>query len=238
MLVDGPSPEHELVLQGRLEGPGARHRPGRLSDRLRSDGVSRRRAHPRAHRRRAAATTWWPRRSPELRPPDRARGLRHGSPLPDGPAMRVLYLWVAASSKVTRVGRCPLFVFQGTCLRRAAEQLGAACATPPSAWRGATGSRCSTSSCGANRSAWCCGSSSIGRTAGVRRERPKTAVGIEDCQRVSQDLSALLDVEDEEFGAARRSAQTYTLEVSSPGSIGRCGTRRTTGASPAGWRRW
>src|SRR4029453_19582438 len=26
---------------------------------------------------------------------------------------RVLYLWVAGSSKVTRVGRCPLFVFRG-----------------------------------------------------------------------------------------------------------------------------
>jgi ribosome maturation factor RimP len=39
-------------------------------------------------------------------------------------------------------------------------------------------------------------------------------VGIEDCQRVSQDLSALLDVEDEltaDLGSA------FTLEVSSPG---------------------
>src|SRR5215468_1092449 len=26
----------------------------------------------------------------------------------------MLYLWVAGSSKVTRVGRCPLFVFQGS----------------------------------------------------------------------------------------------------------------------------
>lgn len=46
-------------------------------------------------------------------------------------------------------------------------------------------------------------------------EAPEDAVGIEDCQRVSQDLSALLDVEEEELGAAL--AQQYTLEVSSPG---------------------
>lgn len=45
-------------------------------------------------------------------------------------------------------------------------------------------------------------------------ERPDQAVGIEDCQRVSHDLSALLDVEDD-LGAALERA--YTLEVSSPG---------------------
>jgi ribosome maturation factor RimP len=48
-----------------------------------------------------------------------------------------------------------------------------------------------------------------------RVETPDESVGIEDCQRVSQDLSALLDVEDE-FGEADL-AETYTLEVSSPG---------------------
>jgi ribosome maturation factor RimP len=47
-------------------------------------------------------------------------------------------------------------------------------------------------------------------------ETPEEAVGIEDCQRVSQDLSALLDVEEEELGADAL-AQQYTLEVSSPG---------------------
>lgn len=39
-------------------------------------------------------------------------------------------------------------------------------------------------------------------------------VGIEDCQNVSRDLSALLDVEDELTAGL---AQSYTLEVSSPG---------------------
>jgi ribosome maturation factor RimP len=46
-------------------------------------------------------------------------------------------------------------------------------------------------------------------------ERLEESVGIEDCQRVSQDLSALLDVEDE-FGE-QDLADKYTLEVSSPG---------------------
>jgi ribosome maturation factor RimP len=46
-------------------------------------------------------------------------------------------------------------------------------------------------------------------------EKPEDSVGIAECQRVSQDLSALLDVEDE-FGQ-RELGETYTLEVSSPG---------------------
>jgi ribosome maturation factor RimP len=48
-------------------------------------------------------------------------------------------------------------------------------------------------------------------------EQPGDAVGIGDCQKVSHDLSALLDVEegDGELGAALDKA--YTLEVSSPG---------------------
>ena len=48
-----------------------------------------------------------------------------------------------------------------------------------------------------------------------RVESPDEAVGIEECQRVSQDLSALLDVEDE-FGQ-QELGDAYTLEVSSPG---------------------
>jgi ribosome maturation factor RimP len=46
-------------------------------------------------------------------------------------------------------------------------------------------------------------------------ETTDEAVGIEDCQRVSHDLSAILDVEDDELGEAL--GQQYTLEVSSPG---------------------
>lgn len=47
-------------------------------------------------------------------------------------------------------------------------------------------------------------------------EAPDEAVGIDECQRVSQDLSALLDVEEEEL-AEPALGQQYTLEVSSPG---------------------
>jgi ribosome maturation factor RimP len=43
---------------------------------------------------------------------------------------------------------------------------------------------------------------------------PDDAVGIEDCQRVSHDLSALLDVEEDRLGLPN---VKYTLEVSSPG---------------------
>lgn len=55
----------------------------------------------------------------------------------------------------------------------------------------------------------------IDRAATGDVERPEDSVGIEDCQRVSQDLSPLLDVEGG-FGAAEL-GEAYTLEVSSPG---------------------
>jgi ribosome maturation factor RimP len=47
-------------------------------------------------------------------------------------------------------------------------------------------------------------------------EKPEDAVGIEECRRVSQDLSALLDVEEEAIGEPALD-RNYTLEVSSPG---------------------
>jgi ribosome maturation factor RimP len=47
-------------------------------------------------------------------------------------------------------------------------------------------------------------------------ETPEDSVGIEECQRVSHDLSALLDVEDGELDEPAL-GQAYTLEVSSPG---------------------
>jgi ribosome maturation factor RimP len=60
----------------------------------------------------------------------------------------------------------------------------------------------------------------IGWVLRVVLDRPGNAIGpgesvtVEDCQRVSQDLSALLDVEDE---LGRALDRQYTLEVSSPG---------------------
>jgi ribosome maturation factor RimP len=56
------------------------------------------------------------------------------------------------------------------------------------------------------------GTSARTRPAGAIGEE---AVGIEDCQRVSQDLSAILDVEEEALGLDL--PEGYTLEVSSPG---------------------
>lgn len=47
-------------------------------------------------------------------------------------------------------------------------------------------------------------------------EAPEDAVGIEECQRVSHDLSALLDVEEEDLEQPAL-GDRYTLEVSSPG---------------------
>jgi ribosome maturation factor RimP len=44
---------------------------------------------------------------------------------------------------------------------------------------------------------------------------PEESIGIAECQRVSQDLSAILDVEEEALGLAL--PDNYTLEVSSPG---------------------
>lgn len=53
------------------------------------------------------------------------------------------------------------------------------------------------------------------RTGATEPTDPATdVVSIEDCQRVSQDLSALLDVEEERVGLPD---VKYTLEVSSPG---------------------
>lgn len=52
--------------------------------------------------------------------------------------------------------------------------------------------------------------------AEAMRQWEAESVGIADCQRVSQDLSALLDVEEDDLEAAAL-GQAYTLEVSSPG---------------------
>jgi ribosome maturation factor RimP len=52
--------------------------------------------------------------------------------------------------------------------------------------------------------------------AEARRRLEEESVGIADCQRVSQDLSALLDVEEDDLETAAL-GNAYTLEVSSPG---------------------
>ena len=127
----------------------------------------------------------------------------------------MLYSWVAASSKGTRVGLCPLFLFVGTRFTPRAEQLAGVRAAAERVAR----------SYGLDIFDIQLRRESIGTVLRVIIDRPdrgvpetfEEAVGIEECQRVSHDLSALLDVEDEELEAAGALAQNYTLEVSSPG---------------------
>ena len=65
---------------------------------------------------------------------------------------------------------------------------------------------------------------SIGTVLRIVIDRPhrggvdpmEDTVGLEECQRVSRDLSAVLDVEEDSLGEAAL-GQRYTLEVSSPG---------------------
>ena len=102
MLIDGPSPEHELVLQGRLEGQAPDIDPVVFLTDCDPADVPRRRPHPGADRRARSGY--------DLMAAPIALTVPRGQTLH---SMSVLYLWVAASSKDTRVGPCPLFVFQG-----------------------------------------------------------------------------------------------------------------------------
>ena len=71
----------------------------------------------------------------------------------------------------------------------------------------------------------------------VRLDRPgpsataEDSVSVEDCARVSRDLSAVLDVEDVVPMATR-------WKYRRPDSIVRCGTQTITAASPAAARSW
>lgn len=119
----------------------------------------------------------------------------------------------SASFEETRVGPCPLFVFQGLFTVQTAR-LGH---IRDVAARVARGYGLEIFDVQLRRE-------SIGTVLRVIidrpdrgvPERPEDAVGIEECQRVSQDLSALLDVEDDAIGEPALDRQ-YTLEVSSPG---------------------
>jgi ribosome maturation factor RimP len=117
------------------------------------------------------------------------------------------------------VGLCPLFVFEGRFLGSDTERLAPIRAA---AERVARGYGLEIFDVQLRRE-------SIGTVLRVIIDRPdrgvpervEDAVGIEDCQRVSQDLSAVLDVELDESNELGPSApalgQQYTLEVSSPG---------------------
>lgn len=55
-----------------------------------------------------------------------------------------------------------------------------------------------------------------GAPQGLPATSEDDSVGIAECQKVSHDLSAILDVEEEDLGEPAL-GQAYTLEVSSPG---------------------
>jgi ribosome maturation factor RimP len=111
------------------------------------------------------------------------------------------------------VGPCPLFVFQGLFTAQSARLP----RIREAAERVAHGYGLEIFDVQLRRE-------SIGTVLRIIIDRPdrgvpealEDAVGIEECQRVSQDLSALLDVEDAEIGEPALD-QNYTLEVSSPG---------------------
>ena len=74
VMIDGPSPEHELVWRGRLAGPGARHRSCGLSDRSRPRVAPRREPLLEAEIVGLATTISGP--SSQLKPPLAARAAR------------------------------------------------------------------------------------------------------------------------------------------------------------------
>ena len=111
------------------------------------------------------------------------------------------------------VGVCPLFVFRGTELRTQLEEIAR---LRDAAERVARQLRARDLRRAVRREPIGHGAAGRHRPAGPGRvATPEDSVSIEDCQRVSRDLSAMLDVEDE-FGCTT-SGETYTLEVSSPG---------------------
>ncbi len=219
VLVDGPSSRARTGPAGPARGAGARHRLDGLPDRLRPVGVSR------------AASSSAPRSSARAdydlvaRPLDGRRlAALPGAPL-DQAAVAVCYIhgwqlrvrlpeWACAhflcfrgvlrTTELTRVASGDVSrVGWTTCSARVAGR--------------STGSTSSTSSLRREcRSGRCCGWSIDRPGPAACRRTGDESVGIEDCQRVSHDLSALLDVEEDELGEAAL-AGAYTLEVSSPG---------------------
>ena len=101
---------------------------------------------------------------------------------------------------------CPLFVFQGHGFdARLARQLAAASAqAAANAWPASHGLELFDLQLRRESIGWVL-RVVIDRPGPEQPGRPtEDSVGIEDCQRVSQDLSALLDVEDELDGSARQ----------------------------------
>ncbi len=198
-----------------LEGAGARYRPGRVLDRLRSlrpdpaTSFAPRSSEP-------AATTWSRSRS---RPADAT--LRAGRRVERAALARLatcqpcVIFWVAASSKGTRVGLCPLFLFVGTRFTPRAEQLAGVRAA---AERVARGYGLEIFDVQLRREA-------IGTVLRVIIDRPDRgvpetfddAVGIEECSARQPRPERPPRRRRRGTRSRRGAGADYTLEVSSPG---------------------
>ena len=206
VMVDGPSPEHELVWRGTAAGPGAGHRP-RWSILRTPTSI-----------RYARARCWRPRSSAlatTICGTARFGADPLGGPGRDGGravALRkrpVINFQIRKEPARPEVGRCPLFVFEGgfyAAHRQNSRRRGAG-------WPARMTSRSSTCSTGANRPGWVLrifvdvpDRDAAGGDASTRQ----AAAVDQDCERVSRDVSAILDVEE-------TIDHRYTLEVSSPG---------------------
>jgi ribosome maturation factor RimP len=132
---------------------------------------------------------------------------------PDGVPPTVLYCEVVGAGGFLTVGRLPTFCFSGVGITPRAEELER---VREAAARVARSHGLEIFDVQLRREP-------IGMVLRVVIDRPdpggveavEDSVGIAECQRVSQDLSAILDVEDE-FGEGDL-REKYTLEVSSPG---------------------
>ena len=272
--VDGPDRRAarrstSSSLQGRLEGQAPDIDPVVFLTDCDPSDVRRGAPHPGPDRRRAGLRPASPPRSrSSTRPCWDCLGPK-SIRLPFLRLARVLYLSVAASSKVTRVGPCPLFVFQACfCLTSAP----AACAG--GGWGSASGEH---RTAGARSGRGGAGgpelrardlrrpaAARVDRHGAAGRHRPPDPV---PRPRRVAEVSGEVRERGGNGAGGRRQRRHRGLPARQPGperaarrrrrrargggaraartrwkcrrrgSIGRCGTRRTTGASPDGWRR-
>ena len=231
VLVDGPSPEHEFIVQGRLEGQAPEIDsvcyftdadpedlpPGAL---VRAEVVSARGLRPRgaARSRVARSGSASAMRAPadasagrSARPADACR--RHLAP--DATARMWYPLVLPSDTGRLSVGSCAhFFCFWGRAsvsagdelqnIRRLAERVVASHGLE------LFDLQLRRESIGWVLRVFIDRPAVIGPDGLVQVELPEAGIGVEECETVSRDLGTLLDVED----AVRHE---YTLEVSSPG---------------------
>ena len=214
VMVDGPSPEHELVWRGRLAGqapdidPVVYFTDGRPSESLAARGAD----FPGGNRGAPASTISWS-----------AAGV----------TALVINFQVRKSLQDLKWAGAH-FLFLRVVLRSSLTEF----APSPSGWPAPTTWRFSTSSSGASRRGGCCGFSSMCRSPMRRRLTTKSAprtrgcvADHQDCERVSRDVSAILDVEETDR------PELHPRGFVARDSIGRCAAPPITGGLPGGWRK-